>query len=195
MEGTERFVEKIVFFWEWLRLPKEEFNILMMLADMGGSCRGNLSDMCRYFRVDPGNSKNKTRLKNAIEKLTSNGFITTQKSGYTYSLQVIPKERKVELLRKWVDPILQADRFSERVAKAPVIKSLIWISQNSYSKVVTNDQIVPDLNISVSTFGSAKNVLERDFHVIMRELEQVTLANGEKRNIGQRLGVPADWSE
>lgn len=188
-------MEKIVFFWEWLRLPKEEFNILMMLADNGGSFRGNLSDMCRYFRVDPGNSKNKTPLKNAIDSLTAKGFITSQLKGYTYSLQVIPKEEKVELLRKWVDPILQADHFSESVAKAPVIKSLIWISQNSYSKVVTNDQIVPDLNISVSTFGSAKNVLEKDFRVIMRELEQVTLPNGEKRNIGQRLGVPADWSE
>ena len=194
LEGV-RFIETVTFYWEWLRLPKDEFNILMMLADMGGSFRGNLSDMCRYFRVDPDNSKNKTPLKNAIEKLTSNGFITTQKIGYTYSLQVIPKAKKVELLRKWVDPILQADRFSESVAKAPVIKSLIWISQNSYSKVVTNDQIVPDLNISVSSFGSAKNVLEKDFRSIMREVEHITLPNGEKRNIGQRLGVPADWSE
>lgn len=188
-------MEKIVFFWEWLRLPKEEFNILMMLADMGGSFSGNLSEMCRYFRVSTDNSKNKAPLKSAIDSLTAKGFITSQKSGYTYHLQVIPKEEKVELLRKWVDPILHADRFSESVAKAPVIKSLIWISQNSYSKVITNDQVVPDLNISVSTFGSAKNVLEKDFRVIMRELEQVTLPNGEKRNIGQRLGVPADWSE
>lgn len=188
-------METIVFFWEWLRLPKEEFNILMMLADNGGSFSGNLSEMCRYFHVSTNNSKNKAPLKSAIDSLTAKGFITSQKSGYTYHLQVVPKEEKVELLRKWVDPILQADHFSESVAKAPVIKSLIWISQNSYSKVVTNDQIVPDLNISVSTFGSAKNVLEKDFRVIMRELEQVTLPNGEKRNIGQRLGVPADWSE
>jgi len=59
-------MEKIVFFWEWLRLPKEEFNILMMLADMGGCFKGNLSDMCRYFRVDPGNSKNKAPMRTAI---------------------------------------------------------------------------------------------------------------------------------
>ena len=188
-------MEKVVFYQEWLRLPKEEFNILMMLADKDGSFKGTLADLCRYFRVDPHNSKNKAPLKSAIENLTATGFITSEKSGYTYTLHLIPKEKKVELLRKWVDPILQADNFSESVAKAPVIKSLIWISQNSYSKVVTNDQIVPDLNISVSTFGSAKNVLGKDFRVIMRELEQVTLANGEKRNIGQRLGVPADWSE
>lgn len=35
-------MEKVVFFLEWLRLPKEEFNILMMLADMGGSFKGRL---------------------------------------------------------------------------------------------------------------------------------------------------------
>ena len=188
-------MERITFYWEWLLLPKEEFNILMMLADKGGSFSGNLSDMCRYFRVDPQNSKNKRSLKNAIERLTSEGLITCQKSGYTYRLQIVPKEKEVALLRKWVAPILQAEQFSQSVAKAQVIKSLIWISQNSYSKIVINDEIVPELNMSVSTFGSAKNVLEKDFHVILREIEQITLANGDKRNIGQRLGVPAEWSE
>ena len=188
-------MERIIFYWDWLPLPKGEFNILTMLADKGGSFSGNLSDMCGYFRVTASNSKNKKSIKNAIEMLASKGFITSQKLGYTYHLQVIPKEKKVDLPRKWVDPILEADNFSESIAKAPVIKSLIWISQNSYSKVVTNDLIVPDMNISVSTFGAAKNVLEKDFRVIMRELEQITLANGEKRNIGQRLGVPAEWSE
>ena len=98
-------------------------------------------------------------------------------------------------MRKWVDPILQADHFSESIAKAQVIKSLIWISQNNISRIVTNNEIVQELNMSVSTFGSAKNVLENDFHIILREIEQVTLTNGEKRNIGQRLGVPTEWSE
>ena len=188
-------MEKVVFYQEWLRLPKEEFNILMMLADKGGSFKGTLADLCRYFRVDPHNSKNKAPLKKAIENLTATGFITSEKSGYTYTLHLIPKEKKVELLRKWVDPILQAEQFSQSVAKAQVIKSLIWISQNSYSKIVINDEIVSELNMSVSTFGSAKNVLEKDFHVILREIERITLSGGEKRNIGQRLGVPAEWSE
>ena len=185
----------ITFYWEWLPLPKEEFNILTMLADKGGSFSGTLADMCRYFRVNTQNSKNKAPLKKAIKSLTEQKFIQSSLSGYTYKLMLIPKEEKVELLRRWVDPILQADNFSVSVAKAPVIKSLIWISQNSYSKVVTNDMIVPDLNISVSTFGSAKNVLEKDFHAIIREIEHITFKNGEKRNIGQRLSVPADWSE
>lgn len=188
-------MEKISFYREWLSLPKEEFNILFMLADKEGSFSGNLSEMCRYFRVDHRNSKNKTPLKNAIESLTLKGFISSEKSGYTYSLKIIPKEEEIKLPRKWVDPILQAESFSESVAKAPVLKSLLWISQNSYSKIVKNEQIVSDLNISVSTLGSAKNVLEKDFKIIMREIEQITLANGQKRNLGQRLGVPAEWSE
>ena len=188
-------MDKIIFYWEWLPLPKEEFNILMMLADKGGSFSGTLADMCRYFRVSTDNSKNRTPLKNAIKSLTEQKLIQSSLSGYTYKLMLIPKEQKVEILRRWVDPILQADHFSVSIAKAPVIKSLIWISQNSYSKVVTNAEIVPNLNISVSTFDSAKNVLEKDFHAIMREIERNTLKNGEKRNIGQRLGVPADWSE
>ena len=187
-------MERITFYWEWLLLPKAEFNILMMLADMCGCFCGNLSEMCRYFCVSSQN-KNKLAFKTSIAKLTVKGFIISEKTGNNFYLQIIPKERKVDLLRRWVDPILQADTFSQSVAKAQVIKSLIWISQNSYSQIVTNDEIVPDLNMSVSTFGSAKNVLEKDFRVIMREIEQVTLANGEKRNIGQRLGVPAEWSE
>ena len=187
-------MERITFYWEWLMLPKAEFNILMMLADLCGSFSGNLADMCRYFRVSSQN-KNKIPLRNAIEKLTADGLITSKKSGNNYTLQIIPKEREVKLLRRWVNPILEADNFSQSVAKAQVIKSLIWISQNSYSQIVTNDEIVPELNISVSTFGAAKNVLEKDFRVIMREIEQITLANGDKRNIGQRLGIPAEWSE
>lgn len=187
-------MERITFYLEWLLLPKEEFNILMMLADKGGNFSGNLAEMCRYFRVSSQN-RNKVSLKNAIEKLTADGFITSQKSGYTYRLQIVPKEKEVALLRKCVDPILQSEQFSQSVAKAQVIKSLIWISQNSYSKIVINDEIVSELNMSVSTFGSAKNVLEKDFHVILREIERITLSGGEKRNIGQRLGVPAEWSE
>ena len=129
-------MERITFYWEWLMLPKAEFNILMMLADLCGSFSGNLADMCRYFRVSSQN-KNKIPLRSAIEKLTADGLITSQKSGNNYTLQIIPKEREVKLLRRWVNPILEADNFSQSVAKAQVIKSLIWISQNSYLKELT----------------------------------------------------------
>ncbi len=186
-------MEKVTFYNEWLPLPKAQFNILYMLADRGGSFSGTLADMCRYFHVS-NQTKPKTSIKNAIDELATANYITCEKTGYTYHLKVIPKEKKVQILRRWLDPILKAETFSVSVAKAPVIKSLLLISQQSIQRIVTNDELVPELNISVSTFSNAKNVLERDFHCIVREIEKIQLQNGEKRNVGQRLGPVADWT-
>ena len=47
--------ERSIFYWEWLPLPKAEFNILAMLAEQGGRFSGNYSDMCRYLGVTPQN--------------------------------------------------------------------------------------------------------------------------------------------
>ncbi len=186
-------MEKVIFYNEWLPLPKPQFNILYMLADCGGSFSGTLADMCRYFHV--GNqTKNKTSIKNALDDLTGSNYITCGKTGYTYDLKAIPKEEEVQILRRWLTPILKAETFSESIAKAPVIKSLILISQRDMNTIVTNEELVQKLNISVSTFGCAKNVLEKDFHCILREIEKVELGNGEKRNVGQRLGMVADWT-
>ena len=66
-------MEKIVFYNEWLPLPKAEFNILTMVAEQGGSYSGNYSDMCRYLSVTP-QSRNIAPLRSAIESLTSKGF-------------------------------------------------------------------------------------------------------------------------
>ena len=62
----------LTFFAEWLLLPKEEFRILVMLADVG-EFRGNLSDMCRYFSVDP-QTHNRNRFRIAIDELARHGF-------------------------------------------------------------------------------------------------------------------------
>ena len=62
-----------IFYWEWIPLPKAEFNVLAMIAEQGGSFTGNYSDMCRYLGVTP-QSRNRTLLRNAIESLASQGF-------------------------------------------------------------------------------------------------------------------------
>ena len=55
--------------------------------------------------------------------------------------------------------------------------------------------IAADLNISVDTIGLAKNVLERDYQAIWREIIKDTLPDGSKRNVGQILSAKAWWSE
>lgn len=42
-------MEKVIFYWEWLPLPKAKFNILAMLAEQGGSFSGNYLYVKAWF--------------------------------------------------------------------------------------------------------------------------------------------------
>lgn len=169
-------------------MDKKEFRILAMLADLG-AFRGNLTALCRYLSLEPGQQKTNAALRQSIETLTSNGYITSALAGRTYQLAIIPKEQPIKVARRWFDQIMQAPAFSEIVSWEMVVKTLVWISGNSLSNLVVNDTIAAELSTSVGTLGVAKNVLEKDFHSIIREVEKYTLPNGEKRNRGQRLAV------
>ena len=59
-------MEYVIFFLEWLPLPKAQFNILAMLAEQGGSFSGNYSEICRYLNVTP-QSRNRNALRTALE--------------------------------------------------------------------------------------------------------------------------------
>ena len=65
MGGTTMF-DCIVFYEEWLPLPKAEFNVMAMVAEQGGTYSGNYSDMCRYLNVTP-QTRNREQLRTAIE--------------------------------------------------------------------------------------------------------------------------------
>jgi hypothetical protein len=89
---------------------------------------------------------------------------------------------------------MKAASFSETVSWEMVVKTLVWISGNTLAKLVVNDAIAEELNTSVDTLGAAKNVLDKDFNSIIRDIEKITLPNGQKRNCGQHLAVYAPWS-
>ena len=163
--------EYITFYREWLSLDKRDFRILTMLADIG-SFRGNFTALCQYLSLSPGQKKTNAALRQSIETLTSNGYITSTLSGRTYQLAIIPKEQPIEVARRWFDNVMKADGFSETVSWEMVVKTLVWISGNSLSNLVVNDTIAAELNTSVGTLGVAKNVLEKDFHSIIREVEK-----------------------
>ena len=91
-------MNEVIFFREWLPLPKAEFNLLAMIAEQGGSFSGNYSDMCRYLGVTPQN-RNRTAQKTAIESLVSHGFISCESRGRTHHLTVIPKATEIRLPR------------------------------------------------------------------------------------------------
>ena len=182
-----------VFYREWLPLPKAEFNVLAMIAEQGGTFSGNYTDMCRYLGVGP-QSRNRTALKTAIESLVSQGFISCESRGRTLTLTVIPKATEIRLPRLWVQSVIQHDYSSQSVAFAPVLKVFMWIAHNNLS-VVTNGMIAEDLNVSVSTVVSAKNVLEREYENITKRKISEKIGNDIFRNLGQELAAGAWWTE
>lgn len=184
--------EDIMFYKEWLPLPKAEFNILAMLAEQGGTFSGNYTDMCSYLAVTP-QSQNRQRLQTAIESLTSKGFITRESSGRTQTLKVIPKATGITLPLSWVQSVIRHDYSSEDVAFAQVLKVFLWIAHNK-REIVTNKEIATALGVSVSTVVSAKNVLEREYENITKR--KVSEKCGDIFiSLGQELAASAWWEE
>ena len=185
-------MEKVVFYREWLPLPKAEFNVLTMLAEQGGSFSGNYADIMRYLNVTP-QSRNRKPIQAAIESLTSKGFITWDSRGRTQTLKVIPKATEIIIPKQWVQSVVRHDYSSEDVAFAPVLKLFLWIAQNEL-EIVTNDMIAADLGVSVSTVVSAKNVLEREYENITKRKRSEKWGD-TFRSIGQELAAGAWWKD
>ena len=186
-------MEKVFFYWEWLPLPKAEFNILAMLAEQGGSFSGNYSDICRYLGVTPQNNNRQT-LRAAVESLAAAGFISHESRGRTQILKVLPKATEIPLPRLWVQSVIRHDYTGESVAFAQVLKVFTWIAGNEMD-IVTNDMIASDLNISASTVVSAKNVLNREYENITKKRISEKLSGTTFRNLGQELRANAWWTE
>lgn len=186
-------MERAIFYWEWLPLPKAEFNILAMLAEQGGSFSGNYSNMMDYFHVSR-QQNNRQVLRTAIESLTATGFITHRSQGRTQILTIIPKDTEIPLPRAWVESVIRHDYSSESVAFAQVLKVFAWIVWNK-AAVVTNDLIAMDLNVSASTVVSAKNVLKREYENVRQRNVSEKLGDHFFRNLGQELEANAWWNE
>ena len=192
MEGIS-MTEDIMFYKEWLPLPKAEFNILAMLAEQGGTFSGNYTDMCSYLAVT-SQSQNRQRLQTAIESLTSKGFITRESSGRTQMLKVIPKATGIELPRPWVRSVINHDYSSENVAFAQVLKVFIWICGNDMD-IVTNAMIAEDIGMSVDTVTSAKNVLLKEYENISKRQVSEKTGWNTFRTLGQELAASALWKD
>ena len=184
----------IVFYREWLSLPKHHFRILAMLADRG-DFRGNLADMCRYLGIDPKQQKNREHLRQSIEYLTSNGYITSEQTGRTYHLTAIPKEHPIGMKQEWMHQLKNRTNTAPSVAWEQVLKVYLWIYEHSQDEYVTNRQIEAALGISTNVIVSAKNVLEQEYEAITRSKVSEKLDDDTVRTLGQRLSAVAWWKE
>ena len=143
-------MEEIIFYWEWLSLPKAQFRLLAMIAVSGGTFEGNLTDMCNYLSVTP-QSHNRVKIKTALEALTSAGYIEWEQSGRTHHLEIIPKETEIKIPLELAKSIINHEYSSEeQVAWEQVLKLYIWIVHNDLD-IVKNKMIAEALSTSEST--------------------------------------------
>lgn len=180
------------FFSEWLPLDKKEFRILAMLADKG-KFQGNLSDMCRYFSLDP-QTRTRSQLRESIQKLLDQGLIVQEISGNTYTLRAIPKVEKIDMPREWLTLLRQHQYSSESVSWEAIVKVLLWLSACGSDQVIRNDMLAADLKISVSTIIAAKNVLQNEFEAITKEYISEKLGEDFFVRTGQKINVAAWWA-
>ena len=184
----------LVFYREWFPLPKGEFRIMAMLADKG-QFSGNLSEMCRYFFVSP-QSQNRNNLRDQISALEQKRFISSQLTGRTYTLTAVPKAQRIEISREHFDRIRTRAKRSEgeSVAWENVLKVYLWVWENNYDSIITNQMISEDLGLSDGVICSAKNVLDQEFGAIHRKIVAKKIWNGEIHRTGQNIGGSAFWN-
>lgn len=113
----------LVFYKEWLPLAKSEFRLLAMLADLG-SFEGNLSDICRYFALNP-QTKTRNAIKASLQRLETLGFIKCEVSGRSYRIVSLPQAQTILLPRKYFEALVQNEFTAEEVSKEAVLKVLL----------------------------------------------------------------------
>ena len=161
-----------------------------MLADVG-AFRGNLSDLCRYFSVDP-QTRNRNQLRAAIEDLTRHGYIQSARTGNIYQLTVVPKEEEITMPAEWVARIRCHEYYTEKVAWEIVLKVQLWLMQNTKDAVVTNEEIAMAIDISVSQIVAAMKVLKNEFQAFIKDYAYWSFGNTFRRK-GQIINMSAWW--
>ena len=181
----------ITFDFEWLSLPKAEFKMLVMIADIGKNL-GNASDLCRYFNRSP-QTKNKKPLRKALKSLAEQNIIDLEKQRNDYVvtlLNPILQENEVCIKRKYVTEILHHN-YTQEVAWETVLKVYIWLLKVG-ENIFTNREIGECIGVSKSTVTEAKNALQ-ELGAFM--IDYVTKKNGENYyRVGQIAEFSAFWN-
>lgn len=162
-----------------------------MLADVG-AFRGNLSDVCRYFSVDP-QTRNRNRFRTAIEELACQNLIAVVRSGNTYQMECVPNATEITMPAEWVNRIRRHEYHTEDVAWEIVLKVQLWLMQNANNELITNENIALGVNSSVSQVVAAKNVLQNEYQAFIKEYAYWNTGNCFRRK-GQIIDMSAWWT-
>lgn len=155
----------ITTYKEWLGLDKKEFRILILIALNNNTYKTNLSEICRKFNLSTS-SRNKDNIKNALEKLTNENYINSEKSGYTYTLSIIPKAQEIKAQKSALEHLFSVCGVG--VSAEIIIKTYLWYSCYG-ENLCTNKQIANDLSCSTDTVSNANTFLQKENAVMKND--------------------------
>lgn len=185
-----------VFYTDWLTLPKNDFRILIMLAEYGGKFCGTLSDICGYFYVS-AQARNKRKFKESIDSLKEQQFITAEESAHTLELTVIPRarENKIVIQKEWVKRVRKHEPWKRSVSWIQVIKVFLWIWKYGSTESFCTRQMIADRlgDVSSETVGEALMVLDHHYGAILRKRVSEKVDNEHFITLGQRIQASAFW--
>lgn len=185
----------ITFDIEWLSLPKAEFRLLVMIADIGGDIKC-LSNACRYFGLRDDESSTKDGMAESLQNLADKNIIklTKIKRRYYATLNPIAKDNIVTIKREYLKTIMQRN-YEAKVAWEQVLKCYLWIdSKTKPDLIFTNDEMVAAMNISSSTISKAKSPLKNEYEAVKIKIITDKIGDNNYRTIGQTAEVSAWWN-
>lgn len=192
------------FYSQQLSLDKNLFRILAILSD-GCEFNGTKKDLRERLNIS-NSSKNNSALDDAIISLEKMGFVECEKSGNTYHLTTVPKGRKIEIKKEYVDALIGCRRFSRSVAWEQVLKVYLWIvdhaeielfnqtREKEFKLYYSRDLIRWPLKMSADTVSAALHVLQYDFGAINKEIG-IEYHEGEYLTKGFDIIRTAWWNE
>ena len=187
------------FEYDWLTRQKYEFKLLTLLAvlaDNNLAYRGTLKDMCEFFGVRSGDSRNNSNIKEAIAKLEADGLLKQIIDGRTFTLTLSKKgeqrKRVIRIQKEWVEIAknYKCEDPNYSISWMNLLKVWLYLIDNK-KEIIKTSEIAEALGISQSTVKNAKRALEKDIHAIMSERVTTVSDDGQFRCLGSSVTVTA----
>lgn len=152
---------------EWVAIENYEFKILIMIACLAQeklAFRGTLKDMCEFLGIKE-DSRNRNKIKEAIEKLEQLGDVLVIKEGNIWTLTLsIKAERKPKIIRiknEYINAIkaYKAENKNDSVGWENILKVLVFLWTANNTDVYTQNKIAKATNVSEATVRKAIKAL------------------------------------
>ena len=170
--------EEAEFEYEWLTRQDYEFKLLALLAVLADShlaYRGTLADMCDFFGLKSGDSRNNGTIKSAINALETDGLLKKIIDGRTFTLTLSKKAEKhrrvIRIQKEWVMVAANYKKMpnkSESIGWDKLLRVWLFLLDrgNGFDDPITDKDIGKALGMKDGTVTTARNALRKDILAI-----------------------------